>query len=337
MSDAAAIDMPVDDWLAARGDALTVQSGGAAVSGLIRPGTRLARILAVDGPAEDLRGAAIAFAAAAGERGCLVLRAELSPGAPAAGALAAAGFRSVPPVVHASQPDRPVLRLERRLDGGNASRSHPYFAQTTGFTCGPVALMLARRRLAAGAPVDRRTEVALWREATTVHAPAGPGGCDPFGLACAAIRAGLRTRLIASIEGPFLLDRANDEKKRDLMRFVQDDFRQQARELGVAVEIREWSHADLQGALGSGGFALVLIDQVEFHGRNAPHWVLVHGVMAGRNGDATYAVDDPWIDAEDRETDTDRFDVPVPADALDRMGWYGISPYRAAVLVEGPA
>lgn len=160
----------------------------------------------------------------------------------------------------------------------------------------------------------------------------GPGGCDRFGVACAAGRMGLRTRLIASIEGPFLLARASDEAKRRLMRFVRDEFRAEARDLGVAVEIREWTHADLAAALTAGGLALVLIDQVVFRGRAAPHWVLEHGER-----DGTYAVDDPWVDAQDREIDSDKFDVPVPADTPDRMGWCGSTPCRAAVLVEPAA
>jgi len=322
-------DTPVAEWLAGRDGALTVERGGVTVSGLVRPGTRLARILAVDGPAAGLPAALGGFAEAAADQGCLTVRAELAEADPAAAAFAAAGFQAFDPAVHAAQPTRPVQRLERRLDGGNAMRGLPYYSQSTAFTCGPVALMLAGRRLVAETRVDRRTEVALWREATTVHAPAGPGGCDPFGMACAAVRLGLRTRLIASTEAPFLLDRASDEAKRDLMRFVQAEFRAEVGELGAAVEIREWTHADLQTTLAAGGLALVLIDQVVFHGRSAPHWVLVHGER-----DGTYAVDDPWVDAQDRETDTERFDLPVPAEALDRMGWYGVEPSRAVVLVQ---
>jgi len=301
-------------------------SDGATVTGERRPGTRLARIRAIDGAS----AAAIeAFTAAAAARGCVTIRAELPAGDPALATLADVGFRSIDPAVHAGQPVRPVVRMERRLDGPGSSRALPYFSQTTWFTCGPVALMLAAGRLGVPLPVDRRSEVALWREATTVHAPAGPGGCEPFGIACAASRRGLRTRVVSTIEGPFLMDRAADAGKRDLMLFVQAEFRSEARERGVGVEIREWTRHDLDATLAAGGVAIVLIDQILFQGHPMPHWVLVHSVA-----DDTYWIDDPWVDAEEGETDTDKFDVPVPARELERMAWWGATPYRVAVLLE---
>lgn len=300
-------------------------SDGTTVTGERRPGTRLARIRAIDG---DSIAAIEAFAVAAAARGCVPIRAELPAADPAVATLAGAGFRSVDPAVHAGQPARPVIRMELRLDGSGRCRTLPYFSQTTWFTCGPVALMLAAGRLGVPLPVDRRSEVALWREATTVHAPAGPGGCEPFGIACAASRRGLRARVVSTIEGPFLMDRAADAGKRDLMLFVQAEFRSEARERGVGVEIREWTRHDLDATLAAGGVALVLIDQILFQGHPMPHWVLVHGTTNG-----TYWIDDPWVDAEDGETDTDKFDVPVPAAELDRMAWWGATPYRAAVLL----
>ncbi|EDP63294.1 hypothetical protein BAL199_28270 [alpha proteobacterium BAL199] len=319
-----------------RPNRLSVTVDGVTISGEVRPGTRLARILTIDGPAPAEAPAVDAFLKAATEHGCSVVRAELPEGDPAAAALAAAGFGAVDPAVHAAQPGRPVWRLERRLDGSIPDRTLPYFGQTTGFTCGPVAVMLAHRRFDAAAPVDRRTEVALWREATTVHAPSGPGGCDPFGVACAAARRGLQTRVIASTEGPFLTGWATDAYRRDLMVFVQDEFREEARARGVGTEIRAWTHADLTETLVGGGVAIVLIDQIVFNGCAIPHWILVHGVTGGPDG-GTYAVDDPWIEPEDGETDTDKFDVPVPAADLDRMGWYGAAPFRAAILLQAPA
>lgn len=59
------------------------------------------------------------------------------------------------------------------------------------------------------------------------------------------------------------------------------------------------------------------------------------GLPCARDG--LYAVDDSWVEPDDRETDTDRFDPPVPAAELDRMAWWGAEPVRAAVLVGGRA
>jgi len=117
------------------------------------------------------------------------------------------------------------------------------------------------------------------------------------------------------------------------MRFVQAEFRAEATALGIGIEIREWTDADIAATLAAGGVAMVLIDQVVFHGRSAPHWVLVHGVIAPGGSDATYVIEDPGVDAADHEIDAERFDMPVPAAQLGRMGWYGTMPYRAAVLL----
>lgn len=322
---------PIDE----RPTRLWFAADGVAVAGVVRPGTLMARIRSVDGPADRAAPALAGFLTAAAERGCTAVRIEVADADPAAVALAAlldgCGFRAVDPAVHAAQPARSIRRFERTLDGGNGARTLPYYSQTTGFTCGPVALMLAHRRFDPAAPVDRRTEVALWREATTIHAPSGPGGCDPFGVACAAARRGLTTRLVASIEGPFLTGWATDPYRRDLMEFVQAEFRAEARDLGVQVAIRPWTHADLDATLAAGGVGIVLIDQIIFNGYVIPHWILVHG-----HADGVYRVDDPWIEPEDGDTDTDTFELPVPSADLDRMAWYGATPYRAVVLLEPP-
>src|SRR5690606_8536687 len=44
----------------------------------------------------------------------------------------------------------------------------PYYAQTTEFTCGPSALMMAMRTLDPQFPLDRSQELRIWREATTI-------------------------------------------------------------------------------------------------------------------------------------------------------------------------
>lgn len=333
------LGLPADGRL----ERLSAGSGGVTVSGVRRAASRLARILEVDGTGPDAAAALAGFVEAAAASGCIAVRAEVpadAPGDEIALALSAAGFHLLDPAIHAAQPVRPVRRFERRLDGSKPTRTLPYFGQSTSFTCGAVALMLARSRLVPGSAVDRRTEIDLWRQATTVHAPRGPGGCDPFGVAVTAARLGLRPRIVASIPGPFLIGRIYTEAQQELMRFVQAGFRDEARERGIAVETREWTHADLAETLAAGGAAIVLIDEMMFHGEAIPHWILVHGhgpdLGTARDIDPAglYAVDDPWVEPDDRETDTDRFDIPVPAAALDRMAWWGAEPYRAVVLVE---
>ena len=72
----------------------------------------------------------------------------------------------------------------------------PYFHQTTEFTCGPGlhddGAGLGRSALPKPAPAV--LEFQLWREASTIFASSGPGGCEPFGVAVALKRRGLFPR-----------------------------------------------------------------------------------------------------------------------------------------------
>ncbi|MGH7186861.1 MAG: peptidase C39 family protein, partial [Pseudomonadota bacterium] len=267
----------VADWIAAHPKAISARAGDAVVAGVHRPATRLARILRCEGSGAPLAKAVAEFVATARDRGCLTVRCELPRSRDGeAAVLEAAGFQPIAPAVHRSQPDRDVVRLALTWTDWIADRAEPYFSQTTDFTCGAVALMLAGNRLRPNGVVDRRTEVALWRQATTVHAPGGPGGCDPFGLACTASRLGLRAGVVSTTEGPFLLDRAVDERRRDLMRFVQADFLAEARDQHLPIEIRAWTYDDLRRTIGGGGLAIILIAQTQFIGLPTPHWIVAY-------------------------------------------------------------
>jgi ribosomal protein S18 acetylase RimI-like enzyme len=89
-----------------------------------------------------------------------------------------------------------ALRFEKRfvLNAPVLAIAPPYFHQTTEFTCGPACIMMAL------AWADRKFKPApafefqLWREATTVFMSSGPGGCEPYGMAVALKRHGLRAR-----------------------------------------------------------------------------------------------------------------------------------------------
>lgn len=221
---------------------------------------------------------------------------------------------------------------ERRI-GGLAShrpgRVPPIFPQTTGFTCGPASLAMGLAALDPNFAPDRADEIAVWREATTVIGITGPGGCDPYGLALAARRRGLVVEVLMSSAGPILLDRANTEQKRDLMEFVQAGFKRQVMELAIPLQLRVFGIDEIQQALARGFLALLLIDQTPMMGYSAPHWILVHG-----HADGMYFVNDPWIEAGRAEQTTDVIDLPVAAEALDRMAWYGEPRCRAAVLIK---
>ncbi len=183
--------------------------------------------------------------------------------------------------------------------------------------------MMAFAGLDPKADMDRSLEVAIWREATTIVSMDGPGGCDPYGLALAAASRGYGTRVFMSTSEPILIDRGNTEPKRDLMKFVQSDFKTRVFEAGITVKERAFDIAELRDALTDGSIAVVLVDQRETHGRTAPHWVAVHAA-----GDDHFLVNDPWFEPDALETPVDVVDLPIRDAMLEKMSWYGETPYR---------
>lgn len=209
-------------------------------------------------------------------------------------------------------------------------RQPPYWPQTAGFTCGPSALAMAMAGLDPALRPDRALEIELWREATTIIGPSGPGGCDPYGLALAAHRRGLRVEVFMSSAEPIFLDRAASEERRGLMSFVQAGFKRDVEAASVPLKPRAFAIEEIGQVLDRDLLALVLIDQAPMMGYICPHWVLVHG-----HGGGVYFINDPWIEPDRLEQMMDGVDLPVMAAELDRMAWYGNPAYRAAVLV-GP-
>jgi Peptidase_C39 like family len=200
------------------------------------------------------------------------------------------------------------------------------FQQTTGFTCGPAALAMALQP-----EVTRHDEIALWREATTVIGLAGPGGCDPYGLALAAARRAKTVMLYIDTEQPVLLDRADTAEKRALMRFVQGEFKAAAKQ-ALTVVPHALPVEEMQAAIAGGARVLLLVDQCHTHDHTAPHWLLAHAVGSFSGGDL-FLVNDPWCEAEDGEVAADCDCLPMRAATLQTMGSYGAPPYRAAIVL----
>ncbi|WP_432283872.1 peptidase C39 family protein [Aminobacter sp. BA135] len=222
---------------------------------------------------------------------------------------------------------------ERRLrnDGPMASSRTPIYTQTTGFTCGSASLMMAFAGLDPSSGMDRLLELAMWREATTVVSMDGPGGCDPYGLALSATSRGYAVKVFMSTSEAILIDRGNTEAKRELMKFVQADFKTRVLDAGIKVELRAFTIGELRDTVASGSIAVVLIDQRETHGRTAPHWVVAHAVS-----EEHFLVNDPWFEVDALENAADVVDLPIRHAIFDRMAWYGEPAYRAALII-GPA
>ena len=95
-----------------------------------------------------------------------------------------------------------ALRFEKRLVAARrAAGRPPYFHQTTDFTCGPACIMMALAWADRAFKPAPALEFPLWREATTIFSGAGPGGCEPYGMAVTLKRHGLRPEVYVSRPG----------------------------------------------------------------------------------------------------------------------------------------
>ncbi len=204
----------------------------------------------------------------------------------------------------------------------------PYYRQTLDFTCGPAALMMAMASLDASIVPDRRLELRLWREATTIFMTAGHGGCGPHGLALAATRRGFPVELYLSDEGTFLVDSVRSAEKKEVMRLVQQDMEDELAERAVPVVHRALSLDALQARFEDGAVPLVFISSYAILGERVPHWVVVTGF------DAHFVhAHDPFVDVARHETELDSIDVPIPRLRFEKMARYGRAAVRATLLV----
>ncbi|MDX1588023.1 MAG: GNAT family N-acetyltransferase/peptidase C39 family protein [Oleiphilaceae bacterium] len=207
----------------------------------------------------------------------------------------------------------------------------PYYPQSTAFTCGPAALMMAMHHRNPRRPLDRKEELRVWREANTVYMTTGPAGTSPFGLALAARHRGFSARVWAShLDSPFM-DGVRSAEKQTIMQLAHETFLEDCHEAGVEVEKRELYLNDLPGLLAQGWTLVLLISTWRLNRNKAPHWVWLVDM-----DDHHAYFNDPDIDSDNHQAAIDNRFMPVRLEELDAMTRYGKRRYRAAVLIRQP-
>lgn len=305
---------------------------------LFSRGTSLARLysIAVSGAARGLGLGRLLVRAAEEEavaNGCADLRLEVRRDNIASLALFhGMGYREFGTIEDYYEDHMGALRLQKSLAPGPdpALVRAPYYAQTLDFTCGPAALMMAMRALDPALKLDRRLELRLWREATTIFMTSGHGGCGPYGLALAAACRGHEVELLVRDSGIAFFDSVRSEDKKRVMRLVQEDMVEDLEHRGIPIVHGPVNVAGLEARFNAGHVPVVLISSVRIYAERFPHWVTVTGF-----DDRFVYVHDPLVDVDEGERALDSVNMPIPRRDFERMARYGRAGLQAAVIV-GP-
>jgi ribosomal protein S18 acetylase RimI-like enzyme len=214
-----------------------------------------------------------------------------------------------------------VPRLQPDLSGV------PHYRQTLEFTCGPAALMMAMKALNRRLRLDRRLELSLWRESTTIFMTSGHGGCSPHGMALAAWRRGFAVELFVNDDAPPFLDTVRTPDKKEVIRLVHQEFLEEIRRTDIQVHRQPLSADELSARVAAGAIPVVMISQYRIYGDKEPHWIIVSGC----DQRFIYA-HDPYI-SDAHVTTTDRVSIPILRREFELMARYGRSRLQAAIIV----
>ncbi|MBT3136595.1 GNAT family N-acetyltransferase/peptidase C39 family protein [Alteromonas sp. ALT199] len=221
-----------------------------------------------------------------------------------------------------------ALRMQKVLVPSKSVKAevYPWYQQTTDFTCGPSALMMAMCALNNRYEMTQEKELSLWRTATTIFMMSGHGGCHPVGLALAAVSEGYAAKVIINQDVPLFIDGVRDIIKKAIVENVESQFMEDARKKGISVEISDWRTDVIDQTLKTGGAVLCLISTYAFDKKKVPHWVAVTSCDPH-----CYYLHDP--DASEGQP-VEYQHIPVAREDFLRLASYGTRKVRTLVLLK---
>ncbi|WP_460313431.1 peptidase C39 family protein [Aliiglaciecola aliphaticivorans] len=210
--------------------------------------------------------------------------------------------------------------------------SYPWYRQSTEFTCGPAALMMAMNNLDPKIHMDQSLELDIWRQATTIFMTSGHGGCHPIGLGIAAMERGFNAKVYVNTKDTLFLDGVRSEHKKNIMYAVEKRFKQQAQETGLRVQFDAPSVQMIQSELAAGSAVLSLISTYRLDGKKSPHWVTITHV----DDDCLYFHDpdpDDTLQEVDNQQIADCQHIPLAIEDFNNLSVFGKSKLRTAVVI----
>lgn len=303
---------------------------------LLHRGTRLARLYSI-AVAEDARGSGLGKAlmkeleARAAQKARLFMRLEVAQDNIAAIKLyEALGYVAFGTYSAYYDDQRDALRMQKRIRyvPENLNTKHvPWYQQTTDFTCGPAAVMMAMATIDGALKLTQELELDIWREATTIFMTSGHGGSHPVGLALAAARRGFKAEVLINQQGPLFVEGVRNLEKKQVMTTVHERFLKSAKTEGVAVRYKEVTQKLIERWLNEGAMVLVLISTYRMDYKKAPHWVTVSAI----DDQCLYVHDPDPKEGEQNEVDCQY--LPIAREDFDKMSLFGRERLRTAVVI----
>lgn len=298
-------------------------------------GTRLSRLYSL-AVAPSTRGSGLGKALlqeaeqTAADMGRLYMRLEVAKANKVAISLyESLGYRVFGEYIDYYEDHSDALRMQKRIAAPMRNESAPqmpWYQQTTKFTCGPAALLMAMASQDNSFLPSQAAELAIWREATTIYMTTGLGGTHPVGLALAAKRRGFDVQVWLNKEDVLFVEGVRSEEKKQLMTVVHEQFMQQAADEDLTVNWSVMTQVDIEQALAEGFSVIVLISTYRLDGRKAPHWVAVSG-----SDKHCFYLHDP--DLDDDQVAIDAQHVPIAREDFDKMTSFGANRLRTAVAI----
>lgn len=329
-------------WLGAKHGILLVAEQNAQLCGYglvwCHKGTRLARLYSL-AVLPTMQGKGIAkkllneLEKATSERGRIYLRLEVAVNNDSAiGLYKSVGYRVFGQYSDYYDDHSDALRMQkniRKTSELQVERLTPWYQQTTEFTCGPAALLMAMAALDSNTELSQSHELALWREGTTIFMTSGHGGCHPFGLALAANKRGFTSEVIVNTSEPLFLDGVRSDNKKSVLATVHQQFVEGIAAANILVTQKDVELTDIENWLSQGFSVLLLISTYRFDGKKSPHWVCVTHLDAH----CVY-VHDPFCEpGNDNQLAIDCQYVPIARSDFSKMSAFGSQRLRTAVAI----
>lgn len=303
---------------------------------IMRKGTRLARLysIAIDKVVEGKgvgRQLLLALEAQTVAAGKLFLRLEVEKtNERAIGLYQSMGYVIFGDYQHYYENNGDAFRMQkpiRQAAKHNQLPSYPWYAQTTDFTCGPAALMMAMASLSEDTVMEQPLEFDLWREATTIFMMAGHGGCHPLGLALAAEKRGFKVKVYINQPLPLFTSGVRQQVKKNTVEIIEQQFQLRVQQQKIPVVYADFDLNALKHALKDGCKVLSLISTYQMDGYKVPHWVAITAI-----DDECLYLHDPSV-PEQHAAGFDCQHIPVALDDFIKLSSYGKTKLRTALVI----